>query len=290
MSDDADNSSVGDAFATPRSKSKFFNHMSTGLILSLLLSIFLVVLLWHTIVIFNHPGQQGVYWSRFFGGTSDRILAEGAHFKFPWDDIIQYDIRLREHSGDLVVLSRDGLEMNVKWSMRYRPLSRSLPLLHKTIGPDYAERLVIPETISTLRQVLGNYRAEDIFAFDEKSLLEQLTATAGKKFQAYPITIDIIHVLQLRLPKDMADGIIKKLLYEQETLAYQYRIEAATAEKQRLKIQAEGLKQFEQISNVPILKWRGIDATIDLAKSPNSKIIVIGTDSKQLPLLLNSGQ
>ncbi|MFC3051542.1 prohibitin family protein [Kordiimonas pumila] len=269
---------------------KFFDRFRTGLVLSTLLMLFVVTFFWQTVVVFNHPGQQGVYWSRFFGGTSDRYLGEGAHFKFPWDEIAQYDMRLQEAGGDLVLLSKDGMEMDVKWSIRFRPEPNELPELHRALGPDYAHRVVIPEAISSLRQVLGNYRAEEIFAYDEASLVTQLSKNAGHKFDNYPVFVKNILLLQLQLPKDMAEGIVNKLLFEQEMLAYDYRLQAAQHEKDRLKIEAEGLKQFEEISNIPMLQWKGIDATVELAKSPNSKIIVIGTDSKELPLLLNSGK
>lgn len=289
-SDEAKNSQDTDGEKKSGRLKSFFDRMQTGLVLSVLISLFVVTLFWQTIVVFNHPGQQGVYWSRFFGGTSDRLLGEGAHFKLPWDDIVQYDMRLQESGGNLILLSKDGMEMDVLWSARYRPDPAHLPELHQKLGPDYANRIIIPEAISSLRQVLGNYRAEEIFAYDETSLLTQLSDIAQAKFKEYPVFVKNILVLQLQLPKDMAQGIVNKLLYEQELLAYDFRVKAATEEKNRLKIEAEGLKQFEDISNISMLKWKGIAATVELAKSPNSKIIVIGTDSQELPLLLNSGK
>ncbi len=264
------------------------HKIRTGLILSVLVLLFAIVLLWETVVVSHHPGEQGVYWSRFLGGTSDMILGEGTNFKFPWDDIIIYDMRLSTIERTTTLLSKDGMEMEVQWSIRFRPDSKKLPELHRKLGPDYANRIVLPEAISSLRQILGNYRAEEIFAYDENSLLEKLKTNTLEHFEGYPIFIKNILILKLVLPKDMAQGIVNKLLYEQEMLAYNYRLEAARHEKERLRIQAEGLKQFEAISKIPMLKWRGIEATVELAKSENSKIIVIGTGSNSLPLLLNT--
>ncbi|MBL4837227.1 MAG: prohibitin family protein [Kordiimonadaceae bacterium] len=266
----------------------FMHKLRTGLALSVLVLLFVVVLFWETVVVSHYPGQQGVYWSRFFGGTSNMILGEGTNFKFPWDDIIIYDMRLSSIEKTTTLLSKDGMEMEVQWSIRFRPKSSELPELHRKLGPDYARRVVLPEAISSLRQILGNYRAEEIFAHDENSLLKQLKENTLKHFGDYPVYIKNVLILRLVLPKDMAQGIVKKLLYEQEMLAYNYRLEAATHEKERLRIEAEGLKQFEEISKISMLKWRGIAATVELAKSENSKIIVIGTDSNNLPLLLNT--
>lgn len=260
----------------------------TSLILSFLALLFVVVMFWQTIIIFNHPGQQGVYWSRFFGGTSQRILLEGAHLKLPWDEIAIYDMRLAAIHETTMLLSKDGMEMEVSWSVRFHPNSAQLPHLHQEIGPDYANKVIVPGVISSLRQVLGNYTAEEIYARDEQSLLDELERLIFTHFDTYPVYIKNVLILRLQLPKEMAEGIVKKLLYKQEMLAYDFRLHAAKLEKQRMRIEAEALHQFEQISGVPILKWRGIAATVELAKSPNSKIIVIGTNSQSLPLLLNT--
>jgi regulator of protease activity HflC (stomatin/prohibitin superfamily) len=267
---------------------KALHKVRVGTTLAVLVLMFIVVLFWDTVVVSHYSGQQGVYWSRFFGGTSDRILGEGTNLKFPWDDIIIYDMRLSSIERTTMLLSKDGMEMEVQWSIRFRPEVAKLPDLHRTLGPRYAERIILPEAISSLRQILGNYRAEEIFAHDENSLLEQLRSNTQKHFGNYPVFIKNILILRLQLPKDMSQGIVNKLLYEQEMLSYNYRLQAAAHEKDRLRIEAEGLKQFEDISQIPILKWRGIAATVELAKSENSKIIVIGTGSNSLPLLLNT--
>jgi hypothetical protein len=88
----------------------------------------------------------------------------------------------------------------------------------------------------------------------------------------------------------MAKGIVDKLLFEQTLLAYRFRLSAEEEERKRKLIEAQGIREFENITGVSILKWRGIDATQDLAKSPNAKIIIMGTGQNQLPILLNADQ
>lgn len=260
----------------------------TGIVLSILTLLFVVVLFWQTILVFNHAGEQGVYWSRFFGGTSPRILGEGAHLKLPWDEIFIYDVRLSAIHEETMLLTKDGMELDIEWSVRFRPIPEDLPFLHQRIGPDYAEKVVVPGIISSLRQVLGNYTAEEIYAYDEQALLAEMEALIDKHFLVYPVSIKNLLIIRIKLPDKMSAGIVDKLLYKQQMLAYDFRLKAAELEKSRLIIEAEGVKQFEKISNVSILKWRGIDATVQIAKSPNSKIVVIGTNSQSLPLLLNT--
>jgi len=259
-----------------------------GVVLSILTVLFLLVLFWQTILVYHHAGEQGVYWSRFFGGTSSRVLGEGAHLKLPWDEIYIYDIRLTAIRETTMLLTKDGMEMNIDWSVRFRPIPEKLPFLHQRIGPDYAQKVVVPGIISSLRQILGNYTAEEIYAYDEQALLSEMEALINRHFGAYPVIIKNLLIIKIKLPDKMADGIVDKLLYKQQMLAYDFRLKAAELEKQRLAIEALGIQKFEEISKISILKWRGIDATVQMAKSPNSKIVVIGTNSQSLPLLLNT--
>lgn len=260
----------------------------TGMVLSILTGLFLVVMFWQSILVFNHAGQQGVYWSRFMGGTSDRLLGEGAHLKFPWDEIYIYDIRLAAIHETIMLLSKDGMEMDITWSVRFRPKIDALPALHQQIGPDYAGKVIVPGVVSSMRQVLGNYTAEQIYASDEHALLAEMETLIEKHFSEYPVFIKNLLIVRLQLPKEMEDGIVRKLLHKQDMLAYDYRLKVAHLERQRLTIEADALAKFEKISKISILKWRGIQATVELAQSPNSKIVVIGTNSQSLPLLLNT--
>ena len=125
-------------------------HRSEITLVGLILS-FIVIFFWKSIFIPIFLGQQGVYWSRFFGGTVDWVITEGTFLKLPWDTITIYDVREHAIRDETVLLTTDGLNLNVHWYIRYRPEAASLPELHSTVGPDYAERLIIPEVVSSLR-------------------------------------------------------------------------------------------------------------------------------------------
>ena len=44
---------------------------------------------------------------------------------------------------------------------------------------------------------------------------------------------------------------------------------------------------MSQSINVNLLQWKGIEATENLAKSTNAKIVVIGAGKNGLPVILN---
>jgi regulator of protease activity HflC (stomatin/prohibitin superfamily) len=259
-----------------------------GIALFFLVTAFILVAFWDFIMVPKRSGEQGVYWSRFFGGTSDFVLGEGTHAKLPWDEIIVYDVRLSQISSKTVLLTRDGMEINVEWSVRYRPKQNQLPLLHKTIGPDYAKTVIVPETVSALRQIIGNYTAEQIYSRDEDSLIAEIQKATFRRMAPYPIEMENLLILRLDLPPDMAKSIVEKLVFEQTLLAYRFRNEAEEQEKRRKLIEAEGIRDFEATSRVSALKWKGLDVTRDIAKSPNAKIVIMGSGGDQMPLLLNA--
>ena len=74
-----------------------------------------------------------------------------------------------------------------------------------------------------------------------------------------------------------------------EQLSYEldYKLLSEEKEKKRKIIEADGIRQFEEISKISILKWKGLEVTSEFAKSNNAKIIIMGNGKNDLPLLLN---
>lgn len=249
---------------------------------------FLLVLLWHEIVIPIRSGEQGVYWSRFFGGTLNWTITEGTFLKFPWDEIIVYSVRQQSVRDTTVLLTTDGMTVEIDWYLRYRPIPTQLPTLHQAFGPEYAQHLIVPEVVSSLREIIGDFRADQIYAQDEQGLLARISTDVRKHLAGTPVHLTSMQIMKLSLPDKMASSIVVKLMEEQKHLSYEFRLKAEKAEATRREIEAGGLKRFREISGVDPLKWRGVDATVQLAQSPNTKILLMGTDSKQLPLLLNT--
>lgn len=265
----------------------FYRHRPK-IIVSILFLLLFVFFFWDRIFIPIYPGQAGVLWSRLGGGTVlDRTFKEGFHIIWPWNRMYIYDIRIQQIDGKVFMLSSNGLFIEVDYSARFAPKRDMLPILHQNIGPDYVERVVRPEVVSALRRVIGNYKPEDIYAMDEWGLLQEIARAAETEIHSRYINLDAVLLLELKLPVDLQNAINAKLTQEQLAQSYQYRLDRERQELERRRIEAEGIRQFEMISGISILKWRGIEATENLAKSPNAKFIVIGTDSNSLPVILN---
>lgn len=265
------------------------------MIIGVLILLFFVAYFWHSIVYDIDAGHVGVRWSRFFGGTVlDKVYSEGMRAIFPWDKMYIYDVRIQEIHGDLQGLSKNGLVITVEWSGRFFLMPDKAPYVHKHIGINYLDAVIKPEFISAMRTVVGNYTEEEIYSIDETGLAKEIINLLGSSIHAgkfLPNETFTIHGLlfkQLQLPQQIQRAIQDKVSQNHVNLAYEFRLKTEEHEKKRKEIEAEGILQFEEISGVSILKWRGIEATEKLAQSNNAKIIIIGTGADGLPIILNT--
>jgi regulator of protease activity HflC (stomatin/prohibitin superfamily) len=262
----------------------------SGIYLMIVLLVVLFVMsalpkrIFHTIT----PGMRGVRWSMFGGGTVlNRDYKEGLSIIPPWDRMYLYDVRIQEVHGTTTVLTSNGLPVTVGYSVRFRPDLNTVPLLHQTYGPDYVNTMVRPEIISALREVIGNYRPETIYSRSENGLIDETYQALAAQVTNRYVVIQTVIIDQLRLTPELESAINQKLVDEQTALSYEFRLDRERAEAQRKEIEATGIRDFERTSGVSMLKWRGLEITEELSKSPNAKIIIMGTGANQLPLLLN---
>lgn len=260
-------------------------------VISAFVLVFLIIVLWPTIFVNIQSGHAGVYFSLLFGGTDTKsVRGEGFQLKFPWDTIFDYDIRLQQVPYEFSVISGDGLQLLIRVSVRCRPLRQRLAFLQKDIGPDYVQKIVIPQTQLALRTVAGSYSAEKLYSTSRGILEEAMDKTIERLTGKY-ILIDQILITGVYIPDALKRAIEAKLTEQQNVLQYDYVLGVAKKEAERKRIEAEGIRDFQRIVTPGIspnfLRWKGIEATLDLSKSANAKVIVIGAQNG-LPLILDT--
>jgi regulator of protease activity HflC (stomatin/prohibitin superfamily) len=236
-------------------------------------------------------GHAGVYFSLLFGGTDTKaIRGEGFQLKFPWDTIFDYDIRLHQVPFEYYVVTGDGLQLSISVSVRCRPLRNRLAFLQKEIGPDYIEKIVVPQVQLALRTVAGTFSGEKLYS-TSRGILEEALDRAIETLTAKYILLDRILITSVNIPDNLQRAIQAKLTQQQNVIQYDYVLAIAKKEAERKRIEAEGVRDFQRIVTPGIsqnfLRWKGIEATLDLARSANTKVIVIGAQSG-LPLILDT--
>lgn len=271
---------------------RFLKRSRPYVVITWLTILFLVLLLWPRIFVSIKPGQAGVLWLRFGGGTIiDRVYPEGFHFIFPWDQMWIYDVRIQSISEEVKVLTQNGLRVGVRLTIRYHPQYDMLGVLHQQVGPDYVRRIVIPEVESSLRAMIASYNTEQVYTL-QNEIVSKIINQAGSGAAHRYVRIDDVLIREIVLPELIQEAIEQKIEQMELAMAYEYRLQREEAEKERRRIEAEGWKAANIIlaSSITddLLTWRGIEATRALAESDNSKIVVIGAGQGGLPLILNT--
>lgn len=252
-----------------------------------LIAAFVVLYFWRSIFVSIESGEAGVRWNRFTGTVPDRVYGEGMAVIFPWDKMYVYPVRLQSETDSLTMLTVDGLTINMIVTTRFYPNVRNLARLHARIGPDYRDKIVFPEVVSSVRRTIGNRAPHEIYSENAFVLQREIFTTALAEIDPRYVVLDEVLIQKLTLPAKLQEAIRDKLATEQAALAYAYRLDAERSEAARKQIEADGIRDFEARSGVPILRWRGLSVTEELAKSPNAKLIVVPTGSESLPIILN---
>lgn len=239
--------------------------------------------------------ERAVIFKKFSGGLDkENVMQPGFHFKAPWNDLYVYDVSENQAEETMDVLEKNGLSIQVDISVRFHPMYEKIGEIHETFTRDYVNRLVIPEVRSTVRQVMGRFTAEEIYS-TKRSEVEQAIITETERVlgnENNNIQMKALLIRSINLPAKIKTAIESKLQQEQEALAYRFRLDREKSEAERKRIAAEGESAANKIINNSLtdalLKMRGIEATLKLAESPNSKVVVIGQGDGGLPLILGN--
>ncbi len=266
-----------------------FKKHSSLFIMSLLIVLFIVVYLFNNIVYTINSGEGGVLYLRFFGGTVvDRVYPEGIHFIFPWDKMYIYNTRIQEYFHEFDVLSKTGLKIHLLVSIRYYPEYNLLGILHQKVGMDYLNKVVIPEIESVLRIIIGKIDAEEVYS-TKTSLIQEAINTAIEQVAKRFVKVDDVIIKKIELPPSIEKAIQYKAEQQQLAEAHIFKIEKAKREAERKRIEAQGLRDYNKIVKASlseqILLWKGIEATLELSRSNNSKVVVIGGGKNGLPII-----
>jgi regulator of protease activity HflC (stomatin/prohibitin superfamily) len=260
-------------------------------IVLLLITLLIVTFFWQRIVITVHPGEAAILFRRFGGTEIDKIYEEGVHIFSPLDKVYIYEVRNQIALHDFKVISNKGLTVHLSLAIRYRPEYDLLGILHQQIGPDYLQRVIIPQIESVMRRQLGQYTAEQIYT-NEAGLLTNTILTALDEVGRNYVQVEDIIIRSIDLPKDLVTAIEDKLKQEEFMKSYEFRIKTAEKEAQRLKIEATGLRDYHSTIDKALtentLRLQGIKATKELATSSNAKIVIIGSGKDGLPIILNT--
>jgi regulator of protease activity HflC (stomatin/prohibitin superfamily) len=285
-----------------RAFKQFYETHIMNITLAVMVLGLIFVFLSPTMIVTIPAGHLGVRWYRFHNGTDlGPAVREGTRLKFPWDELYDYDARAQIVDQEYDVITKDGLLVATKISFLFRVKPDTLGLLHKEVGPDFVNEVLKPELGAIARSIISNYTAEEFYSTHREEAQDKiLQAMVGELYEdnAYSpdgvvlVTFDRLMLKSIKLPDRVATAIEAKVEQFQRQLEYDFRLQTEVKEKQRKSIEGEGVRAlFNNIGEKDLpsyLRLSGINATLELARSNNAKIIVSGSSLNALPLLIGS--
>ncbi|MEO0528731.1 MAG: prohibitin family protein [Bacteroidota bacterium] len=239
-------------------------------------------------------GEAGVLYRTFGGGvvTDAPPLGEGFQIVAPWNKVYIYEVRQQEVFEKMQVLSSNGLEIKLDASAWFEPKYESLGKLHQEKGEAYVQRVLLPTIRSAARSVVGRYTPEQLYSSKRDAIQAEIFEETKKIVDGQYIQLNEVLVRDVTLPPTIKEAIERKLKQEQESLEYEFRLITAEKEAERQRIEAQGKADANKILSASltdkILQDKGIDATLKLSQSPNSKVVVVGGGDAGLPLILGN--
>ncbi len=239
-------------------------------------------------------GEAGVLYKTFGGGvvTDEPPLGEGFHLVAPWNRVYVYEVRQQEVFEQMKVLSSNGLEIQIDASAWFQPKYDALGKLHQEKSELYKDRVLLPAIRSAARSVVGRYTPEQLYSSKRDAIQQEIFEETKNIVDDQYIQLNEILVRDVTLPNTIKEAIERKLKEEQASLEYEFKLERAEKEADRQRIEAQGKADANRILSASltdkILQDKGIEATLELSKSPNAKIVVVGSGDDGLPLILGN--
>lgn len=249
----------------------------------------IVLLILSKSIVVIPAGHVGV--KVLFGNVRAETLDAGIHIVNPLLKIHDMSVRTQQISETANVPSQEGLVVNLDLSILFSLDPRKAADVYKTIGLDYVNIVLVPQIRSVVRGVTAGYDAKALYTAERELIASQMSAQLKPMFAERGIRLEKVMLRSVKLPDILATAIEKKLEAEQQAEQMKFVLDRERREAERKLIEAKGINDYNtqvaQGLTESILRLRGIEATRELAKSENSKIVIVG-GKDGLPVILGN--
>jgi len=233
----------------------------------------------------GHVGVQDL-----FGNVRPGVLPAGLHVVNPLVKVQRMSIQTRELKEVMDTPSSEGLIVHLEISTIFHLDRDAAVEVYKTVGLRYDEILIEPNVRSAVREVTSSYQAKALYSSERDKLAAEINRYIVKALEPRGIRVETVLLRSVQLPAKLQAAIQEKLNAEQEAARMEFVLQKERQEAERKKIEAEGISSFQKIVtegiNENLLRWKGIEATLKIAESPNTKVVIVGSGRDGLPIIL----
>lgn len=240
-----------------------------------------------TVIPAGHVGVKDL-----FGRVSPGVLSPGVNFVIPFTRVVKFSVQTQELKETADVPSREGLIMDLEASLLWRLDPSKAALMYRTVGSEYASRVVEPQIRAAIREITASYDAKALYSAQREKIALEIFTLFNQMSLPRGIIADAVLLRKIGLPAVVANAIQEKLKREQEAEQMKFVLQKESQEAERKRIEAQGISDFQKIVaagiSAQLLEWKGIEATEKLAMSNNTKVVVIGNPKSGLPIILGN--
>jgi regulator of protease activity HflC (stomatin/prohibitin superfamily) len=187
------------------------------------------------------PGHRGLLFNPRRGGLQPDVLAPGWHRVGVYGRVDDFDVTYSTKHEDLHTISAEGLAMDVRVSLIFRPIVGELYDLDVEIGPNYYEEVVGPEFRTATRGVFARHSYLEVQRINEK-LEDEIEAELRRRIAGKHIEVSSVTMEAVDYAPEIAAAIRAKLVGEQEAIRRKAQLEA-DALRQRLELEHEAERE-----------------------------------------------
>ena len=271
-----------------------------GTLRSIALGVFVIGIITSCIIQIG-VGQIGV--KKLFGKVQKDVLTSGLHFINPLMEIERLDVKTLNYTmsgiqdeaqkpGDdaIRVLTADGLEVTIDLSVLYRVIPVDAPMLLQETGADYEDKIVRPITRTRIRDNAVYYDAVALYSTKRDEFQQRIFKTIETDFKKRGLLLENLLVRNITLPQSVKATIEQKINAEQDAQKMQFVLQKERQEAERKRVEAQGISDYQRIISESLtdrqLQYESIKAQLEIAKSQNAKVIIMGKGNT--PVILDS--
>lgn len=223
-----------------------------GLVILILLAIRMIVII--------PAGATGVY--SLFGKVGDNELSSGLHIINPFGSVSKMSIQTEEYTmsstaeegkvkgNDAIkALTKEGLEVSMDITVLYHLDEKMASDVYKNIGANYDEKIIRPEIRATIREIVANYNAVDIYTEKRIELTQKIQEKLMEVINQRGIIMESMLLRNVTLPAGLTKSIEEKLQADQEAQQMDFVLDKEKKEAERKRIQAAGQRDAQKIIN-----------------------------------------
>ncbi len=216
-------------------------------------------------------------------------VPEGLHAKIPWADVHLMSIRRQTETMTMNASTSTGVTVDVQMSLVYRLEPSMAPNVFQTVGSEYYSILIAPFINRTAKNILVMYDPEALYTLGRAGVNTQIEDSLTTLLAPLGIIIEQAPLENIDLPQTLRDAIVAKQEAEQEALRMEYVIQAQVLESERMRIEAQGIADYQRIVSTglteQLLSWKAIEVTGELAHSENTTFVIVGDTGNGLPMI-----